>query len=196
MNRSLVETIEDLAAGIIDRNRIHIAAYGVASRIHPRDDGELRIRGEQHHDQHQNSLGNNRAVVSPRQHRDYEKDQSAEKSYPVEADQGAADDHTSGVDTCGRSGKERRKLAEGDGSKNGAKENQRAQPKAKQQVHQGMEKGAHLGYIGARPVSRSIRRAIGGWVEKRLAKLAPPIKGATINKWAVEGEACIGSCLE
>ena len=45
-------------------------------------------------------------------------------------------------------------------------------------------------------MSRSIRRAIGGWVEKRLAKLAPLSKGATINKCAVDGEACIGRRLE
>ena len=114
----------------------------------------------------------------------------------MQTHQRAADDHTGGVNARGRSGKERRKLAEGDGGKNGAKENQRAQPKAKRQVHQRMEECAHLGYMGARPVSRSIRRAIGGWVEKRLAKLAPLIKGATINKCAVEGEACMGSCLE
>jgi len=41
-----VETIEDLAAGIIGGNCIHITAYGLASRIHARDDGKLRIGGE------------------------------------------------------------------------------------------------------------------------------------------------------
>ena len=191
-----MQTIEDLPAGIIGRNRFHITAHGLASRIHSRDDGELRIRGKQHHHQDQNSLRNNRAVMRSCGNRDHEKDQSAEQSDPVKTHQRAADDHTGRVDACRRSGKERRKLAEGNGSKNGAKENQRAQPKAKHQVHQRMEECTHLGYMGARPVSRSIRRAIGGWVEKRLAKLAPLIKGATINKCAVEGEACIGSRLE
>ena len=191
-----METIEDLAAGIIGGNRIYVAAYGLASRIHARDDGELRIRGKQHHHQDQNSLRNNCAVMRSRHNRDHEKDQSAEQSDPVETHQRAADDHTGGVNACRRSSKERRKLAEGDGSKNGGEENQRAEPKAKHQVHQRMEECAHLGYMGARPVSRSMRRAMGGWVEKRLAKLAPVIKGATINRCAVEGEACMGSCLE
>src|SRR5580704_2020311 len=46
-----------------------------------------------------------------------------------------------------------------------------------------------------RPVSRSIRLAIGGWVENRLPKLIPR-KGATMNKCAVEGEAAIGRRFE
>ena len=114
----------------------------------------------------------------------------------METNQGTADDHTGGVNACRRSSEERRKLAERDRGENGSKENQRAQPEAKHEVHQRMEECAHLGYMGARPVSRSIRRAIGGWVEKRLAKLAPLIKGATINKCAVEAEACMGRRLE
>ena len=45
-------------------------------------------------------------------------------------------------------------------------------------------------------MSRSIRLAIGGWVEKRLARLAPLSRGATINRWAVEGEAGKGKRRE
>src|SRR6185437_10562091 len=44
-----------------------------------------------------------------------------------------------------------------------------------------------------RPTSRSMRLAIGGWVEKRLAKLAPEMSGATMKRCAVEGEAPMGS---
>ena len=137
-------TIEDLAAGIIGRNRIHITTHRLASRIHARDDGELRIRGKHHHQQHQNSLRNNRSVMRSCHNRDHEKDQSAEQSYPMQTHQRAADDHTGGVNACRRSSEERRKLAEGDGGEYGAKEKQRAQPKAKHQVHQRMEECAHL----------------------------------------------------
>jgi hypothetical protein len=144
MNGSLVETIEDLAAGIIGRNCIHITADGVASRIHAGDDGELRIGGEQHHHYDQNSLRNNAAVVSPCKHRDHEEDQSTEQSYPMQTHQGIADDHTGRVNARRRSSEERRQLAEGDRREYGAEENQRSQPKAKHQVHQGMEECAHV----------------------------------------------------
>src|ERR1700751_1275216 len=46
-----------------------------------------------------------------------------------------------------------------------------------------------------RPVSRSIRLAIGGCVENRLPTLKPS-NGATMNKCAVEGLAAIGMRLE
>ena len=62
----------------------------------------------------------------------------------MQAHQRTADDHASGVNAGRRSSEERRKLAEGDGSENGAKENQRAQPKAKHQGHQRMEECAHV----------------------------------------------------
>ena len=191
-----METIEDLAAGIVGSNRSHITAYGLTSRIHLRNDEKLRIGSEQHHRQHQDSLRNNRPVMNSGQHRYRQKDQPADKSDPVKTHQRTADDQPRGVNTGGRSGKQRRQFAERDGRQHSAKENQCAQPKAKHQVDQRMEEGSHVGYMGARPVSRSIRRAIGGWVEKRLAKLAPLIKGATINKCAVEAEACMGSRLE
>jgi len=74
VNGSLVETIKDLAAGIIGGNRIYVTAYGLASRIHARDDGELRIRSEQHHHNHQADLRNNHAVMSFCHHREREKD--------------------------------------------------------------------------------------------------------------------------
>jgi hypothetical protein len=162
VRRSLMQAIENLAAGIIGRDRIYITANGLARCVHAREDRELRIRGKQHHCHHQDGLRNNGSVMRSSDNRDHQKDQSAEESYPVQTHQGTADNQTGSVDACRGSGKERRKLAEGDGSKNGAKENQRAQPKAKHQVNQEMEEGSHLGYKGARPVSRSIRRAIGG----------------------------------
>jgi hypothetical protein len=62
----------------------------------------------------------------------------------MQTHQRTADDHTGGVNTRSRSGKERGKLAEGDGSENGAEENQRAQPEAKHKVHQRMEECAHV----------------------------------------------------
>ena len=200
--RSVVETVEDLTAGIIGGNRLNITANRLARRIHARDDGELRIRGEHHHRQHQNSLRNNRAVMGPCDDHNGQKDQPAEQADPMKPHQRTADDQTSGVHARGRSGKERRKLAECDGGKNSAKKDQRPQPKAKRKVHQSVKECSHVEYqtipcyMGDRPVSRSIRRAIGGCVENRLAKLAPLRKGATINRCAVDGEASIGSRLE
>ena len=49
---------------------------------------------------------------------------------------------------------------------------------------------------GGRPVKRSIRLGIGGWVENRLASVSPPIMGATMKRCAVDGEAAIGSLFE
>jgi hypothetical protein len=46
-----------------------------------------------------------------------------------------------------------------------------------------------------RPVNRSIRLAIGGWVENRLEKFTPS-SGATMNRCAVDGVACIGTRFE
>jgi len=42
-----------------------------------------------------------------------------------------------------------------------------------------------------RPVNRSIRLAMGGWVENRLAKSIPS-SGFTMNRCAVDGVAVIG----
>ncbi len=39
--------------------------------------------------------------------------------------------------------------------------------------------------------SRAIRSSIGGWVLKR-ERTPPPLRGLTINMWAVEGFASIG----
>ena len=47
-----------------------------------------------------------------------------------------------------------------------------------------------------RPVSRSIRFAVGGWVENRLPKLIPPKNGWMIKRCAVDGLAISGRCLE
>ena len=79
--------------------------------------------------------------------------------------------------------KEGRQLAERNGGKNGTKKYQGAQPDAERKVNQRVKECSHkletiTYYTGGLPVSRSIRRAIGGWVEKRLAKLAPPQKGS------------------
>ena len=46
-----------------------------------------------------------------------------------------------------------------------------------------------------RPVSLSMRLAIGGWVENRLEK-STPSNGATMNRCAVEGVACMGMRFE
>ena len=62
----------------------------------------------------------------------------------MQAHQRTANDHTGGVNAGRRSSEERGKLAEGNGSEYGAEENQRAQPKAKHQVHQRMEECAHV----------------------------------------------------
>jgi hypothetical protein len=193
-----MQTIEDLAAGIIGSHCVHIAAYGVACRIHTGDDVELRVRGEQHHQQDQHRLGNNAAVVSPPHQHHEQKDDSAEQSHPMQADQRSPDNQTGGVHTL--SAKKRRKLTEREGGKYSAKKYQGAQPDAERKVYQRVKEGSHgrriKCYTGARPVSRSIRLAIGGWVEKRLARLAPLSRGATINRWAVEGEACKGKRRE
>ena len=111
----------------------------------------------------------------------------------MQTHQRSPDDQTGGVNTL--SAKERRKLTERDGSQNSAKKYQGAQPDAERKIYQRVKEGSHSGvsiYTGARPVSRSIRLAIGGWVEKRFARLAPLSKGATINRCAVEGEAGMG----
>ena len=47
-----------------------------------------------------------------------------------------------------------------------------------------------------RPISRSMRFAIGGWVEKRLANISLPVNGCAMNKCAVVGEATSGRRFE
>ncbi len=46
------------------------------------------------------------------------------------------------------------------------------------------------------PVNRSIRFAVGGWVENKLPKLIPPRNGAIMKRCAVDGLAKSGRCLE
>jgi hypothetical protein len=46
------------------------------------------------------------------------------------------------------------------------------------------------------PVKRSIRFAVGGWVENRLPKLIPPMNGWMMKRCAVDGLAISGRCLE
>jgi hypothetical protein len=172
-----MKTIEDLAAGIIGGYGSHITAYGITSRIHLRDDEELRIGSEQHHRQHQDSLRNDRPVMGSGQNRDPQKDQSADKPHPVETHQRTTDDQPSSVNAGSRSGKERRQLAERDGRQNGSKENQRAQPKAKRQVDQRMEGGSHVSLHASpagEPLYTTGHRRMGG---KEISKAGPADEG-------------------
>jgi hypothetical protein len=142
VNRGLVEVVEDLAAGVIGGHRVHVAADRLPCRIHARDDGELGVSGEGHHDQYQNGLRDDGAVVRPGQDKDREKNQPADEAHPVQAYQRAANDHAGGVNPGGWIGKERRELAERNWSENGAKEYQRSQPDAEHKVDQGMKERA------------------------------------------------------
>ncbi len=47
-----------------------------------------------------------------------------------------------------------------------------------------------------RPISRSIRFCIGGWVENKLVNIPPPTSGCAINKCALEGDATMGTRFE
>jgi hypothetical protein len=151
MNRGLVQVVENLAAGVIGGHRVHIAANRLPRRIHARDDGELGVSGERHHDQHEDSLRNDGAVVRPGQDKDREENQPAEEAHPVQAYQRAANNHTGGVNPGGWIGKERRELAERNRSENGAKEYQRSQPDAERKVDQGMKERAQRSGSHAKP---------------------------------------------
>jgi hypothetical protein len=144
VSRCLVQAVEDLAAGIVGGHRVHVAANGIASRIHARDDGKLRIAGKHHHRQHQNGRRNNGAEVRPRNDNHDQKDQSAKQAYPVQAHQRAADDQTSSMNARARRSEKRWKLAKRDGGKNGTKEHQPAQPKAERQVDQRVKERSHI----------------------------------------------------
>jgi hypothetical protein len=151
VNRRLVQVIENLAAGIIGGHSVHVAADRLPRRIHARDDGELGVSGERHHDQHEDGLRNDGAVVRPGQDEDGEKNQPAEQPHPVQSYQGVANDHAGGVNAGGWIGKERRELAERNRSENGAKEYQRSQPDAERKVDQGMKERAQRSRSHAKP---------------------------------------------
>jgi len=51
-------------------------------------------------------------------------------------------------------------------------------------------------YTRSRPISRSMRFGIGGWVENRLVKISPVVSGWQMNMWAIDGETCIGTRLD
>ncbi len=152
-----MQTVENLPAGIVDRHRINVAADGCARRIHARDDGELRVGGEQQHQQHQNALRNDAAVMCPPQHHRNEENQPAEHAYPVQTYQRTANDETGGVYTL--LPKEPWKLSKRNGGEHGAKKDERSQPDAERKIDHRMKESSHS---GGRPVSRSIRLAIGG----------------------------------
>jgi len=141
MRRPLMQLIEDLPAGIVGGHRIHVATNRFARRIHARNDGELRVRGEQKHHQHQNALRNNAAVMSAPQHHRGEKNQPAEHTDPVQPHQRPADDETGGVYPL--LAKEPRQLCKRKRGQHGAKEYQGAQPDAEREIHQRMEKSSH-----------------------------------------------------
>lgn len=63
-------------------------------------------------------------------------------------------------------------------------------------VLHGFSKLDQLSSSAGRPVSRSMRLAIGGWVENRFAKLTPLSSGATMKRCAFDGEACMGMRFE
>jgi hypothetical protein len=151
VNRGLVEVVENLAAGVIGGHRVYVAANRLPRRIHAGDDGELGVRGEGHHDQHQDGLRNDGTVVRPGQDKDREKNQPAEEPHPVQAYQRAANNHAGGVNPGGWIGKERRELTERNRSENGAKEYQRSQPDAERKVDQGMKERAQRSRSHAKP---------------------------------------------
>jgi hypothetical protein len=141
VRRCAVQTIENLAAGIVGRNRAYVATDGVARRVHARDDGKLRVCGEQHHHQHQHALGNDVAVMGSRQKHDDQKNQSTEQAHPVQTYERTADYQAGGMQAL--VAKEGRKLAERNGGENGAKKYQRAQPGAERKVNQRVKEGSH-----------------------------------------------------
>jgi hypothetical protein len=124
-----MELIELDSRGTRLRQRRNAAAGRSLRYVHARNDGELRIGRQKHHDEHQYSLRHDGVPAHARfQHEaEEEKEHAADQPHVMQMAKRAADDESGAMNAFSGVEEERRQRAEGNRS-NLHKEQQRAQP--------------------------------------------------------------------